>query len=172
MSTRPQLVHRRPRALPCDRPGWLLVLVNQRHGRIFENAPEGILEWPEITPRADTWHAERNLSAHGGPRAGTAVGDRLVDAGSHLDHHRDERRRRHVRQIAAVVAGYLRARPDAGVVIDGPVEERSLLRNELPPSVSGRVAAELAIPVDDPASSIAHEFESFLATLDGSGARE
>ena len=142
--------------------GSMLVLVNQRRARFFEHAPEGIVERPEIVIAPDTWHHERNLSEHGSTPGPRGPGDRLVDAGSHLDAHRQERQRQHMRRVAERLRDHLAAHPEAGLYVAGPVRDRATLLGELPPALPER-AVVVNLPVADPAARIAQRFHDLLA---------
>jgi Bacterial archaeo-eukaryotic release factor family 10 len=135
--------------------GWLLILFDERRGRIFEAAPEGIVEWDPVVAEPEDSNSERRwkgVGSHGGPHGAH------VAAGSHFEGHRAELLRDHARLVVAVTNEHLQTHPDAKLILAGPERDRSVLLESLPPATAHRVTEQLSIPLFAPLPKVATRF--------------
>ena len=135
--------------------GWLLILFDERRGRIFEAAPEGIVEWEPVVAAPEVSNPERRWKGVGS-RSGPH-GLHLA-AGSHFEGHRAERLRDHARLVIAVTNDYLQTHPDAKLILAGPARDRAVLLESLPPAAARRVTEQLSIPVFATVPEVATRF--------------
>jgi Bacterial archaeo-eukaryotic release factor family 10 len=152
-----------------DAMGWLLVLFDEERGRIFEAAPEGIVEWEQFTSRDEAVNPERRWKGMGARYGAHA---QHVAAGSHADTHRAEVRREHARTVAAAVNDHVRKHPDAQIFVAGPVRDRAALIAAFPRPAVRRVAGQLSIPMFATLPEAATRFRTVLHGAPEDGAHQ
>jgi hypothetical protein len=144
-----------------DVMGWLLILFDERRGRIVEATPEGLVEWEPVVAQPEVENPERRWKGVG---SRTGLHGQHVAAGSHVDNHRAERLRDHARLVVAVMNDHLQRHRDAMLVVAGPPKDRAALLKALPRPLARRVAEQLSIPMFATLPEVASRFRQAFPT--------
>jgi len=140
-----------------DEMGDLLIVFDEKRGRFFEAAPEGIVEWPAIIAPSPTGNPEHRWKGMG---SASGSHGQHVSSGSHIDTHRAEMLRKHARDVADPVGKHLRGHTGAKIFVAGPRKDRAVLIKTLHSKGVHDIAAELSIPMMATLPQIAARFRA------------
>jgi hypothetical protein len=127
-----------------DAMGSLFVRFDRRRAKILEAAPEGVVEWPEMTWSAEASDREHHL--------------RVV---SHIELQHQEHVHGHAREVAGKIAAHLRVHPEGSAFVGGSKQDRAVLVSALE-KAGIHVRGQTSTPVSATLPQAAADFRSVI----------